>query len=308
MRTESAVLTREKEGCFMKNRLLKTLLAIALVIIIGLVVPVACAKSSGVAPIVPAPARPPSEGQASGGSEGVAGVTDGNLPAVSADRMVVRNGNMSLTVKDVAKSRDDIAQLAVGLGGYVVSTSFSGKDKEFRGSIVIRVPDDKFEQALTQLRKLAVKVQSESTSSQDVTEEYTDLTSRLKNAQATESQYLALLAKATTVEDILKIQDKLSQTRNTIEQIKGRMQYLEKQTSMSLITIYLEPDGSESPIVNLDWNILDELKSALSGFVSFLLLLTTVLIWLLIFSPLWGGIIAIVYFIRRWRRRRQKAS
>ncbi len=86
------------------------------------------------------------------------------------------------------------------------------------------------------------------------------------------------------------------------------MQYLEKQTSMSLITIYLEPDGSESPIVNLDWNILDELKSALSGFVSFLLLLTTVLIWLLIFSPLWGGIIAIVYFIRRWRRRRQKAS
>lgn len=297
----------------MKNRLLKTLLAIALVIIIGLVVPVACggfssSKSSGVAPVVPAPARPPSEGQASGGSEGVAGVTDRNLPAVSADRMVVRNGNMSLTVKDVAKSRDDIAQLAVGLGGYVVSTSFSGKDKEFRGSITIRVPDDKFEQALTQLRKLAVKVQSESTSSQDVTEEYTDLTSRLKNAQATESQYLALLAKATTVEDILKIQDKLSQTRNTIEQIKGRMQYLEKQTSMSLITIYLELDRSESPIVNLDWNILNELKSALSGFVSFLLLLATVLIWLLIFSPLWGGIIAIVYFIRRLRRRRQKAS
>jgi hypothetical protein len=222
--------------------------------------------------------------------------------------MVVRNGNMRLTVKDVAASRDDIAQLAVGLGGYVVSTSFSGKDKEFRGNIIIRVPDDKFEQALTQLRKLAVKVQSESTGSQDVTEEYTDLTSRLKNAQATESQYLALLAKATTVEDILKIQDKLSQTRNTIEQIKGRMQYLEKQTSMSLITIYLEPDGSESPIVNLDWNILDELKSALSGFVSFLLLLTTVLIWLLIFSPLWGGIIAIVYFIRRLRRRRQKVS
>jgi hypothetical protein len=293
----------------MKNRLLKTLLAIALVIIIGLVVPVACSKSSGVAPVVvPAPARPPSEGQASDGSEGVAGVTDGDLPVFSADRMVVRNGNMRLTVKDVAASRDDIAQLAVGLGGYVVSTSFSGKDREFRGNIIIRVPDDKFEQALTQLRKLAVKVQSESTGSQDVTEEYTDLTSRLKNAQATESQYLALLAKATTVEDILKIQDKLSQTRNTIEQIKGRMQYLEKQTSMSLITIYLEPDGSESPIVNLDWNILDELKSALSGFVSFLLLLTTVLIWLLIFSPLWGGIIAIVYFIRRLRRRRQKAS
>jgi hypothetical protein len=302
----------------MKNRLPKTLLAIALVIIIGLVVPVACGSrtspSSGTAQgggqaVAPAPVRPPSEDKASSGSVGVAGESSGgNLPSVSSDRMIVRNGYMSLTVKDVAASRDDIAQLAVGLGGYVVSTSFSGRDKEFRGSITIRVPDEKFEPALAQLRKLAVKVQSESTSSQDVTEEYTDLTSRLKNAQATESQYLALLAKATTVEDILKIQDKLSQTRNTIEQIKGRMQYLEKQASMSLITVYLEPDGSESPIVNLDWNIVDELKSALSGFVSFLLLLTTVLIWLLIFSPLWGGIIAIVYFIRRLRRRKQKVS
>ena len=89
------------------------------------------------------------------------------------------------------------------------------------GKHSIRVPDEKFDQAMAELRKLAVRVERESTTSQDVTEQYTDLQARLNNAKATEKQYLALLDKAATVEDMLSIQDSLSRVRTEIEQIQG---------------------------------------------------------------------------------------
>jgi len=186
-------------------------------------------------PAIEAP--PPAPALAPGREEVV---KDGDLVATTEERMIVRNGDMSLVVVDITQARDEIAQMAVRFGGYVVSSWISGEEEEMRGNISIRVPDDKFEPTLAELRSLAVRVASESTDSQDVTEEYVDLQARLKNAEATESQYLALLEKAEEVEDILRIYESLSRVRYEIEQIKGRMQYLERTSSMSLISAHLE--------------------------------------------------------------------
>lgn len=144
---------------------------------------------------------------------------------------------------------------------------------------------------------------SESTSSQDITQEYVDLQSRLKNAQATESQYLTLLTKATTVQDILNIQDKLSQTRQQIEQIKGRMQYLEQNSAMSLITVSLNTVEGNNPVSWLDWNFVGILKSAASGLVIFLQILLAIAIWALVFSPVWGIVVGLIY----WRRHKKRS-
>jgi len=166
------------------------------------------------------------------------------------------------------------------------------------------VPDDEFEPALSELRDLAVRVTSESTDSKDVTEEYIDLKSRLKNAEATESQYLALLKKAEDVEDILRIYERLSQVRREIEQIKGRMQYLERISSMSLISVRLEPEATAKPLVRAGWSLTEAFKSAVRGIVTFGQWLGTIAIWLIIFCPVWGAIIGIIY----WKRRRKKAA
>ena len=166
----------------------------------------------------------------------------------------------------------------------------------------IRVPDGKYEPTLAELRNLAVRVKSESTDSRDVTEEYIDLEARLKNAEATESQYLALLEKATDVEDILRIYDSLSRVRSEIEQIKGRMQYLERTSSMSLISVRLEPEATAKPLVRAGWSALEALKSALRGIVTFGQWLGTAAIWLIIFIPIWGTILGIVL----WRRHKKK--
>jgi hypothetical protein len=218
--------------------------------------------------------------------------------------MIVRNGDMSLVVEDVIGARDKIAQLAVTFGGYVVSSSIYGEEQDKKGNIEIRVPDDKFDQALSELRGLAVRVDSESTSSQDVTEEYVDLQSRLSNAEATERQYLALLDEAKDVQDILSIYQSLSQVRQDIEQIKGRMQYLERTVSMSLISVYLKPVASAKPLVRAGWNALEVLKSAARGLVTAGQVIGTIIIWLLIFIPIWGTVLGIIY----WRRRRRKKA
>ena len=83
-------------------------------------------------------------------------------------------------------------------------------------------------------------VRSETTSGQDVTEEYVDLNSQLTNLEASETQLLALMDKAGSVEDILKVQEQLTTTTGQIEQIKGRMQYLQQSAALSMISASLE--------------------------------------------------------------------
>jgi len=273
-------------------------LIIALALVILLLVPVACAAPpSEVAPM-PAPAPMPPEADETYKNAGA-----GALPA-SEERMIVRTGEISLIVKDVVDVQGEVTQLAVRLGGYVVSSRISGEEEDRRGWISIRVPDEKFEQALAEIRDLSVRVESESTDSQDVTEEYVDLQSRLKNAQATENQYLALLQKAENVEDILRIYERLSQVRSEIEQIKGRMQYLERTSSMSLISVRLEPETTAKPLVRAGWNIVEIFKSGIRGLVIAGQVIGAIVIWLLIFSPIWGTILGIIL----WRRHKKKKA
>ncbi len=274
-------------------------LIIGLILVVCLLVPVACASTpsveestEGAMPAVISPGREEVYKEAGTGA----------LPSAEEERMIVRNGDMSLVVEDIIDARDEIAQLAVRFDGYVVSSRISGEEQDMRGWISIRVLDDRFDQALAELRDLAVRVTSESTSSRDVTEEYIDLQSRLKNAEATESQYLALLEKAEDVEDILRIYDSLSRVRSEIEQIKGRMQYLERTSSMSLISVRLEPEVTAKPLVRAGWSALEALKSAVRGIVIFGQWLGTIALWVLIFIPIWGTILGIIL----WRRRRKR--
>jgi len=273
-------------------------LIVGLMLVILLLVPVACARAPQSIPAEAPPMPAPMPAPAAYPETKVVYPT-----GVTEERMIVRNGEMSLVVEDVVAARDEVAQLALRFNGYVVSSRISGEEQEMRGYISIRVPDDQFEQALAELRELAVRVNSESTSSRDVTEEYIDLEARLKNAEATESQYLALLEKAKEVEDILRIYDSLSRVRNEIEQIKGRMQYLERTSSMSLVSVNLEPETTVKPLARAGWSALEVLKSAVRGIVIFGQWLGTVAIWLLIFSPVWGAIVGIIYW-RFWRKKK----
>jgi len=289
-------------------------LIIGLALVVLLLVPAACAGGAGEdgAPhqnsngdsgsYVGNGAPPPSPVSESGGdkaydSNGYTSIDD------DEERMIVRSGEIRLVVEEISQAVEDITQMSLAFGGYVVSSQVYGDEEDMRGWITFRVPDDKFDTALTQLRDMAVRVESESTYSQDVTEEYIDLQARLGNAEATEQQYLALLDKAEEIEDILDIYDYLSRIRSEIEQLKGRIQYLEQTTSTSLIEVSLEPEKTDKPLVRVGWSALEVLKAAARGLVTAGQVLGTIAIWLLIFIPIWGTILGIFL----WRRHKRRA-
>jgi len=165
----------------------------------------------------------------------------GSYDGISApDRMVIRSAYLSLVVDDVSASMTRISSLATSFGGYVVSSNLGEQQNRLYASISFRVNADRFNETLQALRDLAADVRSESTSGQDVTEEYVDLDATLRNLEASETQLLELMTLAGTVEDILKVQQRLVDTRREIEQIKGRMQYLEQSAALSYIEVSLE--------------------------------------------------------------------
>jgi PKD repeat protein len=172
----------------------------------------------------------------SGGS-----TTDSSGESNSPDiqRMIVRTSNMTLMVSDVSTALDTIAKLAEDSQGFVVSSNQWKDNGALLGTITIRVPAGEFDNAMFTLRGMADEVTSENTSAQDVTEEYTDLNSTLTNLQATEAQLLEIMKKAVTVDDILAVQNQLTNIQGQIEITKGRMKYLEQTSATSLISVSL---------------------------------------------------------------------
>ncbi len=290
-------------------------LILSMVLILGLILFAACASSPPppapeitieVPPPMPAPRveiplpmMPPASevtlpGVKPTGRPGPAGTT-------TTERMIVRTGEISLVVESVVEALDQIAESVEGLDGYVVSSRWRGEEERAAATISIRVPDENFDEAIRELRDLAVRVTSESTSSRDVTQEYIDLESRLRNLEATEQQYLALLERAETVEEVLMVQRELSNMRGQIEQIKGRMQYLERTSALSLITVHLKPESSPKPLVQPGWSAVEIAKSGLRGLITAGHIIADILIWGIIFSPIWVPIGLLV----RWRLRRR---
>jgi len=164
----------------------------------------------------------------------------GNGESVSIDRMIIRTGDMYLVVEDVALTMEQIVSLADTYGGWVVNSNSWQERERTMGNISIRVLAEHFDEAIRALRGMAVEVNQESTSGRDVTEEYVDLSARLSNLEASEAQLLQLMEQAGNVTEILEVQRELTSTRSEIEQIKGKMQYLEDSSSTSLIQVYLE--------------------------------------------------------------------
>ncbi|HTK04860.1 MAG TPA: DUF4349 domain-containing protein [Candidatus Eisenbacteria bacterium] len=168
------------------------------------------------------------------------GYQTGGQTAAEVDQKIIKNGSLRLTVDNVSASLDRISAIAKDRNGFVQSSSASEReDGKHDGQVTIRVPVVHFEAAVADLKALATIVNYEATTGQDVTEQYTDLQAQLRNAKAQEEEYLRIMKKAESVEDILKVQERLGYVRGQIESLEGRIKYLENQTSLSTITVSL---------------------------------------------------------------------
>ncbi|MBK8905611.1 MAG: DUF4349 domain-containing protein [Anaerolineaceae bacterium] len=229
---------------------------------------------------------------------------------VAQERLIIRTANMSLVVTDTEEAMDTISRMAEENGGWVVNSSvFQYNETAKTGNITIRVPSSGFNSAMEALRNMAVEVRQESTSGQDVTEEFVDLSARLENLEATADRVRAFLDEAETVEEALAVNQELSRLESEIEAMKGRLQYLSQSASFSTITVDLTPDIVAQPIEPSNWrpavvfrNAVDSLVEALQGVAEFGIWFAVYLLPLLLIVgiPLW---LVARFALKRWRRR-----
>lgn len=220
-----------------------------------------------------------------------------------AEKKVIKTGSLKLVVDDVSKSVDQITSLANNKDGFVQS---SNVDTDPEGAqtayIIIKIPADRFEETIEEAKNLSLVVENENISGKDVTEEYMDLQAQLKNYRAEEEQYLEIMEKADTVEDILKVSEKLSLIRGKIERTEGRIKYLESQTDYSTITIYLSQEVKVE-VPTKKWRPLTNLKTAFQYWVKALQGILDVLVWIIIFI---GPPIIIIWLIIASIRKKRK--
>lgn len=206
----------------------------------------------------------------------------------SENRVVIQNSYLSLLVKDVQKTSEDIVSHAKTQGGFMVETSYSKPEESPYGVVTVRIPTNKLEESLKYFRSLGVKVVSENLLGEDVTDSYTDLETRLSTLRKTKAKFEEILAKAAGVQDVLTAQREITNLEQQIDYLIGQQKSIEKSAALTKITVNLSTDELALPYAPDEAfrpNVI--FKLAVRSLVDILRLGAEGLIWVAVFSVLW---------------------
>ena len=267
------------------------------------------ASSGAAAPVAPAaaPAPPAADQAASSVNTNIKNPVSAS--PYQANRMIIKNGEMSLLVANTDRTIDQVTGVAVDSGGYIVSAKTWVQDGYKYATINMGVPSDQFEAVQRQLRTLAIEVLIDTSSGQDVSDEYVDLQSRLTNLEATRARIREFLDKATKVEEALQVNAQLSEIEGEIEQVKGRMQYLKDRAAYSTLLVNIEqqrptPTPYPTPTPTY-WQPGETLSDAGDALGEILRGLGDLLIWLgVVAVPLAIPVVIVVLVVRRLRKKK----
>ena len=243
----------------------------------------------------------PVAGFASGADSGGGIVANDAVLPQAAERLVVKNASLSIVVDDPEQRMKQITAMAERMGGFVVSsnlykTSLSDGTEVPAAYITVRVPADDFLNALDEIRQGAVDVPNDTQSGQDVTAEYTDLQSRLRNLEDAADMLRQIMEEARKTEDVLNVFNQLNSITEQIEVLKGQIQYYEESAALSAISVEIIANEAVQPIKVGPWDITGVAKEAIESLVKALQGIAEALVWialyilpiaLIIGIPLW---------------------
>lgn len=301
-------------------------------ILLTLATAVACGPAPTPAPkAAPSPARavaptavPPTAAAISAAPTAVALVPGLSIPVsvTDAQRKIIKNAQLRLTVESTDSALDRLTGIAADMGGYIISTRTFFEAGLKAATITFAVPVDRFEDTLRRVRAVALKVEHEEASGQDVTDQYVDLESQLRNLEATAGRIRDFLNKAQTVEEALKVNQQLSAMEKDIETVKGKMNYLQGRSAFSTITVDIrEPSPTPTPTPTrtptltptpVGWHPDETLKGAVSAQTTLLKALVDMGIWMIVvllpYLIVFGGFAWLVVRVRREVRKRPSGA
>lgn len=248
---------------------------------------------------------------------------EGDFSASSAngngERIVIKNADLSIIVTDPSEAMETIGEMAEGLGGFIVysnlykTTTSQGLEVP-NANITVRVPAEKLESALAQIKGLVADprtdIINENVSGEDVTSQVTDLESRLRNLEAAETQLLEIMENAEETEDVISVFRELTNVRGEIEVIEGQIKYYRESARLSAISVYLQAKAAIEPITIGGWQPGVEAQRAIQALVNGGQAIVNALIWLVLFAvPILALIFLPIFLIvRAIRKRRAKKA
>ena len=251
----------------------------------------AAASAKGAPGSIPAPA-------------GVGTTAYDGIPTLvtNPSRNLILTANVSMKTQDPWATADKARAIASGLGGDILAMSQTGQGENRSALITVRVPSDRFDEALRQLKLLDGEVLTSNVDAKDVTDQFTDLQARLVAKQAEEQRYLQLFPQAKTVDETLKIDAALGNVRTQIEQLQGQLNLIKNRTEFSTITMSIAPIVTVPTTPSGAWDPSVTFAKAIAALSVFFKFAADLAIWVLVFG--WIPLIALALAFAAMRMRR----
>ena len=246
----------------------------------------------GAPPGAPAPAAP-----ARSSDEVSRAVTAAPEPEKIAPK-IIKTADIRYRVDDYKKSRAAIGAIIAAHGAYIASERESNDAYTLSNTLVIRVESGSFDKLVEALVQGAAYLNYKNISVQDVTEEYVDITARLRTKRAVAEQYEALLKRAGSISEVLEVERELRQVREEIESTEGRLRYLSNQVAYSTITLNVYQNLEHAPDTEIGF--WAQVRDGLAGGWTAVRYIAIGIAYL---WPLWVVVAIVVWLIRRAIRR-----
>ncbi|MEO7123288.1 MAG: DUF4349 domain-containing protein [Lacisediminihabitans sp.] len=225
----------------------------------------------------------------------------------SGVRQVIKTGSMTMTVKSPADAADKVADIVESAGGYLDSRTEHKAEDADGGSaqLTVRIPSARLTATIDSIKKVGTLEDIEISSS-DVTSQSQDLDARISALHTSVDRLQALMAKATSTQDLITIESALSERQGNLEAMESQKRDLENQVDLSTISVTL--NSASTAKTQLPGNFFDGIITgwtALVGFFAGLVVVVGVLLpWLILGAAIAAGVLAVI----RWRRKRTVRS
>ena len=222
-------------------------------------------------------------------------VPGGGPLADLSERKIVKTGEITVEVPAVGAAVGELRAMALSLDGYVSDSRTGGEDEA--ATVTLRVPADRFDEALDRLHGMDGEVRAEATRDADVTSSIVDLEARIRNLQASEEQYRLLVQRAEKIDDVLAVQSRLDEVRGEIEQLTAQLTQLNGLAAMSTLTVTLAPASTPVEDATEAWDPGSTFGNAAAALVSAGQTVADAAIWLLIVGVPILVIVAIIVWL-----------
>ena len=217
-------------------------------------------------------------------------------------KKIIKNGEMEIQVGEIKKAHQQINEILKKNKAYVQTERFNNNDTAENLNLTIRVPHQNFDVLISSFSDGLGSILSKNISSDDVTEEYTDVSIKLENKRIYLEKYRDMLKSAATTKDMLEIQENIRELEDEIDVSEGRLRFIDDRVNYSTLNLSLYKEkvrSSATSKIGFGNRFGDSITEGWNSFVSFIL--GAISLW-----PFFLIIPLLIWLWRKWRSRKRK--